>query len=593
MLLRSTSSRRRRASRSVASSPQSGSVPGAITPRARRASVATDKAISLTQNSNVNSDMDRQRSPRGSVVPNIAFDVGDSIEEPIGRRILPDPELCGSQRGLLPDPNRSPRNSLVPDDYCRSPRGSLIPDSARSPRNSLIPDGSRSPRHSLVPDGSHSPRNPYGPDISFNRSPRNSIVPGSAAAGAIRNSLMPDNGNIRSSRHSLLPDGARSPRGSVANIDFDRSPRGSICPDISRSPRGSIAPPIDSERIPRSSIPSDYHNPSSRSGIISEPNKSPRGSIAPDTNRSPRGSICPDISRSPRGSIVPHESSNRSPRGSIGLPEFDRSHRGSIGEQELGISRSPRNSIGPETDRSPRGSLGGHERRNNRGNSLTFQEPRRASADQGISTNRSTSPSHRYREGGNSGSVRSGGGYGAQTNLGYGTNAWADSRRASSSVSQCQEQCAMITDDGLEVALTTLILLCSCDESRRLCMRSVNSTEKGVSSSSGLGVATYGSLVFQLKDAHREANGTCDFVFRAMRVVSKTMIVTIGLACLSTMPIIMLIMVLLAVETKLELGILIITLSGDIEQVRDDKILCSPEAIEITIVTISRNEQHL
>lgn len=81
MLLRSTSSRRRRASRSVASSPQSGSVPGAITPRARRASVATDKAISLTQNSNVNSDMDRQRSPRGSVVPNIAFDVGDSIEE--------------------------------------------------------------------------------------------------------------------------------------------------------------------------------------------------------------------------------------------------------------------------------------------------------------------------------------------------------------------------------------------------------------------------------------------------------------------------------------------------------------------------------
>lgn len=80
------------------------------------------------------------------------------------------------------------------------------------------------------------------------------------------------------------------------------------------------------------------------------------------------------------------------------------------------------------------------------------------------------------------------------------------------------------------------------DESRRLCMRSVNSTEKGVSSSSGLGVATYGSLVFQLKDAHREANGTCDFVFRAMRVVSKTMIVTIGLACLSTMPIIMLIM---------------------------------------------------
>lgn len=73
-------------------------------------------------------------------------------------------------------------------------------------------------------------------------------------------------------------------------------------------------------------------------------------------------------------------------------------------------------------------------------------------------------------------------------------------------------------------------------------MRSVNSTEKGASSSTGLGVATYGSLVFQLKDAHREASGTFDFVFRAMRVVSKTMVVTICLACLSTMPVIMLIM---------------------------------------------------
>lgn len=73
-------------------------------------------------------------------------------------------------------------------------------------------------------------------------------------------------------------------------------------------------------------------------------------------------------------------------------------------------------------------------------------------------------------------------------------------------------------------------------------MRSVNSAQKGVDGSGSIAVATYGSLVFQLKDAHREANGTCDFVFRAMRVVGKTMIVTICLACLSTMPVIMLIM---------------------------------------------------
>lgn len=54
-----------------------------------------------------------------------------------------------------------------------------------------------------------------------------------------------------------------------------------------------------------------------------------------------------------------------------------------------------------------------------------------------------------------------------------------------------------------------------------------------------MGVAMYGSLVFQLKDAHLEANGTCDFVFRALRVVSKTTVVTVFLACLSSVPVLM------------------------------------------------------
>lgn len=52
----------------------------------------------------------------------------------------------------------------------------------------------------------------------------------------------------------------------------------------------------------------------------------------------------------------------------------------------------------------------------------------------GSTRNRSSSP-YRQREV-SSGSVRSGGSGGPQVNLGYGTNAWADSRRASSSVSQ-------------------------------------------------------------------------------------------------------------------------------------------------------------
>ena len=81
------------------------------------------------------------------------------------------------------------------------------------------------------------------------------------------------------------------------------------------------------------------------------------------------------------------------------------------------------------------------------------------------------------------------------------------------------------------------------DESRRLCgAKNAELEKKGHAGSAQLGVAAYGSLVFQLKDANLEANGTCDFVFRALRVVSKTMAVTICLACLSSMPIIMLIL---------------------------------------------------
>ncbi|XP_066591758.1 TRIO and F-actin-binding protein-like [Prorops nasuta] len=522
MLHRSASSRRRPASRNVAISGHPAGISSTVGPRGRRASVATEKPIILPQTS-PNTTMERQRSPRGSVVPNIALldTENASLDEGIGRRLLPDPEqYTGSSRSLAPEVSRSPRNSLIPDDYCRSPRGSIAPDPARSPRNSLIPemagrsprnsltpDVSRSPRHSLVPDATLSPRNSLVPDVAYNRSPRNSLVP----LGGSRISLMPENGSggtvglaNRSPRHSLVPESSRSPRGSMANLDFDRSPRGSICPDISRAPRGSITPMDVVDRSPRGSIVSECLN------------QSPRGSIVPETNRSPRGSICPEGNRSPRGSIAPHEETrNRSPRGSIGMNDVERHSRGSIGGVNDEENRSPRGSItGDAIDRSPRGSLAGGQDRRAPKTGLALQDPRRASADQGSARNRSSSP-YRQRDV-NSGSVKSGGSGGAQVNLGYGTNAWAESRRASSSVSQV-----------------------SGDESRRLCSGSVKIPEKSTSAAGNLGVATYGSLVFQLKDAHLEASGTCDFVFRALRVVSKTMIVTICLTCLSTMPILM------------------------------------------------------
>ncbi|GLH04875.1 Uncharacterized protein GBIM_10505 [Gryllus bimaculatus] len=104
---------------------------------------------------------------------------------------------------------------------------------------------------------------------------------------------------------------------------------------------------------------------------------------------------------------------------------------------------------------------------------------------------------------------------GAQINLGYSGSAWSDvgSRRASSSVSQV-----------------------SADDRRHLCERTKLSSEPG------LGLTAYGSVVYQLKDANMEASGACDFVCRALRIVYKTAVVTVVLVCLTSLPLLMLIM---------------------------------------------------
>lgn len=79
MLHRSASSRRRRASPSVANSSQLAGV--SSTMRGRRASVATEKPLILPPTS-PGGTMERQRSPRGSMVPNIALDTeNDSPDE--------------------------------------------------------------------------------------------------------------------------------------------------------------------------------------------------------------------------------------------------------------------------------------------------------------------------------------------------------------------------------------------------------------------------------------------------------------------------------------------------------------------------------
>ncbi|XP_076236651.1 uncharacterized protein LOC143180656 [Calliopsis andreniformis] len=454
MLHRSTSSRRYRASRNMTNQSQSSTI--ATGPRGRRASVATDKPIDLLQTSPRGS-VERQRSPRGSFIPDIAFDAeNDSAEEDISHRILPDRDQYGGSRNMLNQKvSRSPGNSLVPNDHYRSPR--IGP---RSPRNSLILDPGLSSemmlygsRHSLVPEAALSPRNSIIPGV-HSKSPRNSLVPLTGS----RTSLMSENGNPTPSpspRHSLILNSSRSPRGSITNMEMvDRSPQ--------RSPRGSI------------------------------------------------GSEC--LNQSPRNSIIPYEQVSRSSRGSIGISDIP---RGSIGANEEEM-RSPRRSIDPQTnDRIPRGSLAGLQDRRATKASLMAQDPRRASADQGLSGSRNVTP-YRQKEA-NLGNVKSGGNM-VQINLGHGPNpAFEDSRRASSSVSQF-----------------------SGDESRRL-FTTVDKIPENTMENRKLGVITYGSVVFQLKDANLEANNTCDFVFRAMKVVSKTRVVTVCLILLFTLPVLMLI----------------------------------------------------
>ncbi|XP_072398898.1 uncharacterized protein [Diabrotica undecimpunctata] len=386
-------------------------------------------------------------------------------------------------RGLTSTPSPGRRASIAvspaePDHF----RNSLAPEISRSPRNSLIPDISETQtlKDKLKPERTNRPT--LAPE--FDRSPRNSLVPDSQKSP--RHSLVPNDHFRCPSKNNLSSDFVLSPRNSIA-VDFNRSPRNSLVPDYNRSPRHSLTP---------------ESNPHGSKLNVAEFNRSPRNSLVPDTSRVSRRSLSESINWRPdeggRGHHHNDTLPKRTGRNNNGDDYEDRSPRGSIGPEER--ERSPRGSLArnmfddPEK-KSPRGSL-----------TLTFQEPpvteRRASSDNGVRI-RSTSP---YRVGGS----RSG----AAGFSGFSENG---SRRASSSVSQV-----------------------SGDEQRRLCVDHNNTETQSINLA--LSLTTYGSVAYQLKDANLEANGTCDFVCKALNIVNKTVVVTIALVCLSILPIIMLIM---------------------------------------------------
>ncbi|CAK1585733.1 unnamed protein product [Parnassius mnemosyne] len=386
---------------------------------------------------------------------------------------------------------RRASRSAATSPQTRSPRPSAQPSRRASLATTETDDETepipqRSPRASLAPDAAldlyhRSPRHSLVPET---RSARNSIVPDTTPQ--IRNSLTP-------TRNNLGVDLAYGSRLSLNPQDFNRSPRNSITPDVTaRSPRRSLVPDGTSWNQPRNSLVPDVGR-SPRHSVASiqidparhqkelgpSPRTSPRGSIAPDTSL--KNTECPDYVRTPRGSLIPD--SQRSPRGSIAPSE--RSARGSLVAGELDAAKI-----------SPRGSL-----------TLTFQEPlvsreRRASEESQSTRGRSVSPYRASLTGRQSGT-------GALSETG--------SRRASSSVSQV-----------------------SGDEQKRLCGEQAKYTERSLGL--GVGLTTYGSVAYQLKDANMEASSTVDFVCRAAKIMNRTILMTVFLACLSTLPVIMLIM---------------------------------------------------
>ncbi|CAH0553894.1 unnamed protein product [Brassicogethes aeneus] len=353
MLHRSTSSRRRRASRSAAASPQTRGTRSAATSPGRRASIA----VSPVDGERASRSMlapEMNRSPRHSIIPDISFDTREDNDAPISHnrssRHCLAPDSLSPRNSLVPDPSalRSPRHSLVPNDsYSRSPRNSLVPDAALSPRNSLTPvhDGyNRSPRNSLVPDANRSPRhsltpenNVYGSRLSiaqdYNRSPRNSLVPDTNRTPRTPSESTLWNGEVeisRSPRHSIAPEAQRSPRGSIApeNLCVKTSPRGSICSEyVDRSPRGSIGPENGESRNSRGSL--------ARSNLATdECGRSPRGSLTLTFQEPPakerRSSA--DNATGARRSTSPYRSASR---GTMNM-----GYSGNSGFSEMGSRRA-------------------------------------------------------------------------------------------------------------------------------------------------------------------------------------------------------------------------------------------------------------
>ncbi|XP_042229198.1 mucin-1-like isoform X1 [Homarus americanus] len=56
------------------------------------------------------------------------------------------------------------------------------------------------------------------------------------------------------------------------------------------------------------------------------------------------------------------------------------------------------------------------------------------------------------------------------------------------------------------------------------------------------GMSAYGSIAYQMRDANMDSNNTCEFVYKALKVISKTVLMTVLLVISITVPVLMVIM---------------------------------------------------
>ncbi|KAK6641361.1 hypothetical protein RUM44_013070 [Polyplax serrata] len=497
MLVRSASSRRRRASRSTASSPQRSNAPV------------------------------RNNKSRTTLAAGTTLETSELLEQ--GRRSRRSSVAAGTGSGSVPllVCNRSPRNSIaVP----LGSEGNLLVSNnglKRSSRSGISTSDATKSTH---------------PEIFGSESGG-----GSFSEGFSESFLLADNGNrSRSARNSFsVPEidnyeGSRSARGSFAiaesSADLLLPPQGTRSARASFScPSSDIHTSAHGSRSARASfsVPSDNLEPLLAINKVYR-DRTPRGSlIPPEACLSPRNSLVSDNIRSPRGSILPEISSFRSSRESRGSIVLENTNRTGKTNKNLEVNVSPREIIITEYNTSTKGCLEQERSKTRRGSSGTEDMPLRSprtsprgsvpdaaysSRDNAIVSNLQISPRGSLDSSSPGSSKGMGkvtiGSYRLATRGGYQmNNIGIESRRASSSVSQV-----------------------SVDDRRQLCEHTRLNVETGE------GLQIYGSVAYQLKDANMEASGTCDFVHRALRVVFKTISMTVLLVCLTTVPIVMLIM---------------------------------------------------